>query len=458
MSCRIVPVVVAAALGLSAVCAVAPNAQAASAATVLPSIASTALPTSLCSANVLFIGARGSSETVTATNDGFGDMVPAVFTGFVSGIAAGTTVQPIYIDYPAVATTSLWTALAAVATDPSHASDIVAQNPFLLSVNQGVAQVVAVLAAAAQCPGQVVVLAGYSQGALVVHAGLAAANATPAASAKLDASLGGVVLIGDAASTGGRQYGILNGDNGQRGTASDTATADETGRVGLLAGILTQMPQLATALPLPAALDATQASRVLNVCDAQDIICDSTPAQVIADVMSGPDGGPRSLVHISYAAADLANYGRGAAFQANQALGKGLQPVTVGATTGMFGPVQAGSGLGASVIGVAGHTPMQTFAAYASDPNPAVQTLPGSGYSVQYDGVGKIGIVPGTARTVQIPVQYALGPGQPVVHQLYSRVLSGVLTVTIQTPVVTGCQTQRPAWWPPCCWWRARTC
>jgi|GEM_PF-3351027 len=438
----LVPLVVAAALGMGALGANAPAARA-SGATVLPTLASSAIADLSCSTNVVFLGARGSSQAVDTATNGFGPEVNSVFSGFTTDLAADLTVQPVYVDYPAASTDSLLTRVAALTADPGNASSILGQDAFLQSVNQGMTQVNAVLTAVAHCPGQAVVLAGYSQGALVVHTGLSIADSVPESASTLDARLAALVLIADPASNGADAYPTVAGDNGQRGSASDVATASESGRVGLMPALVAQFPALAAYAPMPSPLDATQAGRVLNICDANDLICDTSVALAVQDAAGGTGTGPRAAVHAGYLDTGvLPDFGAGAAFQTNLLLGHGLEPQTFdpAAAPVWFQPVQGGSELPVSVLGVPGLDAAETFTAYTNG-TPASRTLDQGGASVQYDGQSKLQISPGSATTVALTVQYALGSSQPIVHDLFSRVLSGDLSVIFATPTPTPTPT-----------------
>jgi hypothetical protein len=140
---------------------------------------------------------------------------------------------------------------------------------FMSSVDTGAAALGAQYASFAQrCPASKVVLAGYSQGAMVVHRNLQALADSP--------NLAAALLIAD----GDR----LPGDNViSMGTAS--------GVPGKRLGVAQDWPILAHA---PAKLPMAIGSRTISVCDYADAVCDYDPD---ADEVS-----PAAVtVHTSYA-------------------------------------------------------------------------------------------------------------------------------------------------------------
>ncbi|WP_444665414.1 leucine-rich repeat protein [Cellulomonas sp. CW35] len=145
-------------------------------------------------ADVLFVGVRGSGESRTE-DGGYGPKMALVRAGFVAGLDASLTYRSIAIDYPALPIApsdgfdgSLVDDLASygIGIPPSptrHYADSIQQGTFAL------------LDAYAQsnrnCPDERIVLAGYSQGALVIHRVLSETT--------LGAKLAAVVLLADPA-------------------------------------------------------------------------------------------------------------------------------------------------------------------------------------------------------------------------------------------------------------------
>lgn len=123
---------------------------------------------------------------------------------------------------------------------------------FIGSVDQGTGALAAQYANfVAQCPGSKVVLAGYSQGAMVVHRNLLALDASPNLSAAL--------LIAD----------------GDRRPEDPTLNLGTAGAVpGERLGVAQDWPILAHA---PAPLPVTVGSRTIAVCEYGDPVCDYDP-------------------------------------------------------------------------------------------------------------------------------------------------------------------------------------
>ena len=104
---------------------------------------------------VLFIGVRGSGEPISQGN-GYGTEIDKVRAAFVANLRRGASVQLIALDYSADAVTDLAT--------PSGTTK------YFASISDGEIKLLNILyAARAKCAAQKVVLAGYSQGALVIN-------------------------------------------------------------------------------------------------------------------------------------------------------------------------------------------------------------------------------------------------------------------------------------------------
>jgi hypothetical protein len=187
--------------------------------------------------DVHWIGAAGSGERVDPTADGgMGRVVYQSLRDLAQQLQwDGRTITAEAVDYPAVA----------VPAD----GDLLGWAGFMNSVDAGTAALGAQYASFAQrCPATKVVLAGYSQGAMVVHRNLQALADNPNVAAAL--------LIAD----GDR----LPGDN-VFSMGSVTAAPDK-GK-----GVAQDWPILAHA---PAKLALAIGSRTISVCDLGDAVCD----------------------------------------------------------------------------------------------------------------------------------------------------------------------------------------
>jgi hypothetical protein len=119
-----------------------------------------------------------------------------------------------------------------------------------------------------QCPTSKVVLAGYSQGAMVVHRNLQALAASP--------NLAAVLLVADG----------------------DRRTDDPTLNLGTVSGVPKHGKGVAQDWPIlahaPAVLPADIGAKTISVCDLGDAVCDPDPA---ADKTSAR----AKAIHTSYA-------------------------------------------------------------------------------------------------------------------------------------------------------------
>ena len=178
----------------------------------------------------LVVGVRGSGES-QSDYYGFGRTVITALAGFQAKY--GTNITPTPVDYPATS--------VSVLLQPGGLAT------YLTSVNQGVLALLnTLLGAAASCPSQSVVLFGYSQGAMVVHEALDAAQTVWPA---LLNRVVGVGLIADPLRLGGRPY--------EFGTAS-------AARQGI---------GLAFNLAPPTDLPAAVRAHTRSVCNAGDPVC-----------------------------------------------------------------------------------------------------------------------------------------------------------------------------------------
>ncbi|MFN6551510.1 cutinase family protein [Mycolicibacterium septicum] len=127
--------------------------------------------------------------------------------------------------------------------------DLLGWGGFMSSVDAGVAALGNQYAAfTQQCPASQVVLAGYSQGAMVVHRNLTALSASP--------NLAAALLVAD-------------GDRLPADPTVNLGTA--TALPGTGKGVAQDWPILAHA---PAPLPVSVGSRTISVCDRGDAVCD----------------------------------------------------------------------------------------------------------------------------------------------------------------------------------------
>jgi hypothetical protein len=208
--------------------------------------------------DVHWIGAAGSGERVDPTT--YGGMGQPVYQSLRDLAAAlqtdGRTITAEAVEYPAVA----------VPAD----GDLLGWSGFMNSVDAGTAALGAQYASFVQrCPATKVVLAGYSQGAMVVHRNLQALADSPNVAAAL--------LIAD---------GDRRPDDNVLATGS-AAGAPDKGK-----GVAQDWPILAHA---PAKLPLSIGSRTVSVCDLGDAVCDY-------DENAGEVSPAAVAIHTSYAA------------------------------------------------------------------------------------------------------------------------------------------------------------
>lgn len=215
-----------------------------------------------------WIGAAGSGQRDAAGLAANGGMGPVIFQSYQQLSAAlaadGRTLTAEAVQYPAVPV-------------PADTSGLGGWMDFIDSVEEG-ADVAAEQyeAFTERCPTTPVVLAGYSQGAMVMHRNLHDLEDSP--------NLAATLLIAD----GDR----LPGDT----TLNLGSTALVPGDTGK--GAAQEHPFLASAptSPLPPALGA----RTISVCDVGDPVCDFGPDTDMEDPISSEAG---IAVHTSYAPA-----------------------------------------------------------------------------------------------------------------------------------------------------------
>lgn len=193
--------------------------------------------------DVRWMGAAGSGQRDgdLSANAGMGDDIYQSYRDLQQLLAAdGRTMTAEAVEYPAVAVPDL---------DGGGVGDWLG---FMGSVDTGATALGAQYAAFwAKCPTSKVILAGYSQGAMVVHRNLHALGANPNVAAAL--------LIAD----------------GDRLPADPTINIGSVTSVpGAGKGVAQDWPILAHApAPLPPAIGA----RTISVCELGDAVCDYDP-------------------------------------------------------------------------------------------------------------------------------------------------------------------------------------
>jgi hypothetical protein len=241
-------------------------------------IASTSLSSVAC-ADVLFLAARGSGESGPGgvkndpgdTDEGVGAPVYTAYQAFVPGISDGRTVTPpISVSYPA-----------------DNVFPNVAELSYIHDLWQGVKEARRALTArAAQCPNERIVLAGFSQGAMIMHRIMT--NATTKGVTGMAASILGrvdaVIMIGD-------------GDRVAHDTTNDYGSARSTAQ-----GVGTQLDTTITPAKLPKSIGV----RMFSVCNAHDIVCDFNIPYV--DLCAACTVGYGIHVHLSYGGAEVVEH------------------------------------------------------------------------------------------------------------------------------------------------------
>lgn len=210
--------------------------------------------------DVHWIGAAGSGERTPAdiaADNGMGRVVNASYRDFAQLVQqSGRTITAEAVNYPAVPVPPDGGAMEWLG--------------FMGSVDTGATALGAQYAAfVAQCPTTQVVLAGYSQGAMVVHRNLAALEPSP--------NLAAALLVAD----------------GDRLPADPTLNLGSVSAVpGRGKGVAQDWPILAHT---PAPLTPTMGARTISVCDLGDAVCDYDPDAEDAE-------NPAAVaVHTSYA-------------------------------------------------------------------------------------------------------------------------------------------------------------
>jgi hypothetical protein len=193
--------------------------------------------------DVHWIGAAGSGERTPAElaqNDGMGRVVYQSLQELSAEVAKdGRTMTAEAVEYPAVEA-------------PGEDGGVGEWLGFIGSVDAGSAALGKQYEGFVQrCPASKVVLAGYSQGAMVVHRNLEALAASP--------NLAAVLLVADG----------------------DRLPADPTLNLGTASGIPERGKGAAQDWPIlahaPSAMPPAIGARTISVCDLGDAVCDYNP-------------------------------------------------------------------------------------------------------------------------------------------------------------------------------------
>jgi hypothetical protein len=218
------------------------SAAAVAGAAIVGLVAGTANAVAACP-DVHWIGAAGSGEREGSDLTAYSGMGRVVYQSLYELSTElqrdGRTVTSEAVDYPAVPV-------------PDDDGGVGAWLGFMGSVDTGAAALGKQYEAfVQQCPTSKVVLAGYSQGAMVVHRNLAALAESP--------NLAAVLLVADG----------------------DRRTDDPTLNLGTVSGVPKHGKGVAQDWPIlahaPAVLPADIGAKTISVCDLGDAVCDPDP-------------------------------------------------------------------------------------------------------------------------------------------------------------------------------------
>jgi hypothetical protein len=220
----------------------------------------TAASTAAGCPSVIFLGAAGAGELTAghapspAETTYLGSELSSVLS-LLKRQLPGTTINSAAVSYDPAEMSALRPTLAQVVGLPGSVSAWYGQQAtgYVNSVAGAVTRArTQLLTRAAICPSSQFLLAGYSQGATVMHRLLTSleAQASP-----VSARIAGVLLIGDADRVAG-----------SAGTETGTATSGE--------GFTAAAGPAGSSQPVPAGF----AGRTVSVCDQGDPVCDFSPA------------------------------------------------------------------------------------------------------------------------------------------------------------------------------------
>ncbi|WP_186812542.1 cutinase family protein [Cellulomonas composti] len=241
-------------------------------------------------ADVLFVGVRGSGEGPT-DHDGYGQKVSLVLAGFVAGLDSSLTYRSITLDYPSLPIAPSDGFDGSLVGDLASYGIGIPPSPtrqYADSIQQGTfALLDAYVQSNRDCPDERIVLAGYSQGALVIHRVLAETT--------LGAKLAAVVLIADPARDTIHGNPVSGTSFGNAGDSLGIWLEPISGVVAVLSAVLGPLLAGTTAYfaTRPAAraydlwdaaaaesnphmaLDPSVAAKTIEMCAATDLVCDT---------------------------------------------------------------------------------------------------------------------------------------------------------------------------------------
>lgn len=212
----------------------------------------------------MFIGARGSGEGATAEFRGIGPAVYRMATAMRSRLAKSKlSMATLPNTYEADSVNDLVPskreAAAIAAAGPVAGASIYYKRNvrrYLNSIDQGIRIAVAeIRQTAAGCPGSSIVLAGYSQGAMVMHQ--AQLQLADAGVTDVLAHIAGSLLLGD-------------GDRVSNSAARDFGSSQSRAQ-----GVRTYL----RGIP---ARDVVDPADTASICNARDIVCDFNFARIAA--------------------------------------------------------------------------------------------------------------------------------------------------------------------------------
>jgi cutinase len=218
--------------------------------------ASTSADTGIPCTDVLFLGARGSGQTsggnASDGGSGMGAQVYSAYQRLVSDLP-GRSVTGVSVDYPATSAESL----------------ILDQAGYFSGLERGVRGVKGTLRRQVKaCPDQRIVLAGFSQGGMVMHRALQdLAARKDATSRNVMRHIDSVLLLAD-------------GDRLPRDNTTDSGSAGPSR--GISYSLESRSGVRGTRLP------ARFAPRVFSVCESADVVCDYH--SLLQSNSSGVDG------------------------------------------------------------------------------------------------------------------------------------------------------------------------
>lgn len=214
--------------------------------------------------NVLFIGARGSGEKLEKASRGMGPAVSMMASAMEAALKPhNLTLLPEADPYPADPVADLVPSKDDAIAMAGGLDLVVAiawkkgVDKYFKSIDTGISDaIVVVKREVGRCPGTSLVLAGYSQGAMVMHQ--AELQLADAHQTNLLNHIAGTLLLGD-------------GDRVPNTRATEFGTSKRSGE-----GIRTYLHGIAQH-------DVESPANTANICDEEDIVCDFDPRKLMKD-------------------------------------------------------------------------------------------------------------------------------------------------------------------------------